>query len=85
MWYDSPTLVLHLTQLVHDLSKIQVHIKTPCELITLDINLHVNIHISKILRKTKTLLDYSNVWATLSQQTVLIMHYIQPKLFSNVK
>lgn len=73
MWYDSPTLTFHLTQLVHDLS--QLPIKTPHKLITLDINLHVN----------KMLLDYSNVRATLLWQTVLIMRYIQPKLFSSVK
>lgn len=83
MWYDSPTRALHLTQLVHDLSKL--HIKTPCKLITLDINLHVNIPISKILYKPKTLLDCCNVPATLSWQTVLITCYIQPKLFSSVK
>lgn len=83
MWYDFPTLTLHLTQLVHDLSELPI--KTPCKLITLDINLHVNIPISKILHKTKTPLDYSHVRATLSWQTVLIMCYIQPKLFSSVK
>jgi len=68
--------MLQLTQLVYDLSKL--YIKTPRKLITLDINLHVNIPISKIVHKNKTLLD-CNFRATLSWQTVLITRYIQPK------